>query len=327
MYKGTTEKTCAQCGRIFRTGANLLCNRCRTRERQCADCGKTFSGRERTCYDCRASDRPCKTCGKIFHGTKRTCLECLATERSCAKCGRSFRGNKNVCPSCSPSDRVCVTCGRKFRGTSVNCQNCYASDRECIICGTTFHGHATTCRSCRVTTRQCVTCGNSFRGDRHECPACRYKERQCITCGTVFRSAFYLECGICSGRTNAGNHRRRALRLAAEVAGPLPREVYVGVAASGPCVYCGQPATTVDHIRPLARGGHEVEYNLVPACARCNKSKNAKLLTEWDQVRVAHGAVHSSIVAAELERQLADSAAGNLLAGRSAAGHRSSGAV
>jgi hypothetical protein len=82
----------------------------------------------------------------------------------------------------------------------------------------------------------------------------------------------------------------------------------------------------VDHIRPLARGGHEAEYNLVPACARCNKSKNAKLLTEWDQVRVAHGAAHSPIVAVELERELADSAAGNLLAVR-VAGNRSSGAV
>jgi 5-methylcytosine-specific restriction endonuclease McrA len=305
MYIGTTERTCTQCGATFRSGGNLTCNPCRTTDRECTTCGKKFRGRERQCYDCRASDRPCKVCGKIFHGTKRTCLECLATERSCTNCGRSFRGNKNICPSCSPSDRVCVTCGGEFRGTSVNCPRCYATDRECSICGTAFCGNAATCRSCRVTTRQCVTCGNDFRGDQMECATCRRKERQCITCGQPFKAASYLECGACSGRTDAGNHRRRALRLAAEVAGPVPSRVYAAITTSGPCVYCGRPATTVDHVRPLSRGGHEAAYNLAPACERCNKAKGAKLLTEWDQVRVAHGATHSPIVAAELERELA----------------------
>lgn len=59
----------------------------------------------------------------------------------------------------------------------------------------------------------------------------------------------------------------------------------------------------MDHVRPLSRGGHEAEYNLVPACGPCNYSKRDKLLIEWDPVRVAHGAAQSSIVAAELERE------------------------
>lgn len=38
---------------------------------------------------------------------------------------------------------------------------------------------------------------------------------------------------------------------------------------------------TVDHIKPLARGGkHEIE-NLAPACLPCNCSKGTKLLSEW----------------------------------------------
>lgn len=40
-----------------------------------------------------------------------------------------------------------------------------------------------------------------------------------------------------------------------------------------------------------------------PACAECNKSKNAKLLIHWDSERVAHGAAQSFLVAAELERE------------------------
>jgi len=47
------------------------------------------------------------------------------------------------------------------------------------------------------------------------------------------------------------------------------------------CVYCGDPAKSLDHVIPLARGGEHVVENLVPACLPCNKSKKDKLLTEW----------------------------------------------
>jgi hypothetical protein len=99
------------------------------------------------------------------------------------------------------------------------------------------------------------------------------------------------------------NAQRRIRRLAAQIDGPLPRKVYLAVLASGPCVYCGAPADSIDHVRPLSRGGQETSSNLVPACMDCNKSKSARLLTCWDPVRVAHGAAHSPLVAAELDRE------------------------
>ena len=49
----------------------------------------------------------------------------------------------------------------------------------------------------------------------------------------------------------------------------------------GACVYCGAPAQHLDHVLPLARGGDDIEDNVVPACAPCNLSKGAKLLSEW----------------------------------------------
>jgi 5-methylcytosine-specific restriction endonuclease McrA len=101
------------------------------------------------------------------------------------------------------------------------------------------------------------------------------------------------------------NAQRRIRRLAAQIDGPLPRKVYLAILASGPCVYCGDPAVSIDHVRPLSRGGLETEGNLVPACAHCNSTKHARLLTEWDPVRVAYGAVHSPAVAAELDREMA----------------------
>lgn len=93
------------------------------------------------------------------------------------------------------------------------------------------------------------------------------------------------------------NHARRARKLNALINGPLPPGTYAAVLTSGPCVYCGATAASVDHITPLARGGFEIEANLVPACGSCNSSKGAKLLSEWDPVRVAHAAACSPKVA------------------------------
>lgn len=39
------------------------------------------------------------------------------------------------------------------------------------------------------------------------------------------------------------------------------------------CRYCGRPATVVDHVIALARGGTDDEGNLVAACVACNELK------------------------------------------------------
>jgi hypothetical protein len=47
------------------------------------------------------------------------------------------------------------------------------------------------------------------------------------------------------------------------------------------CVYCGDPAQTLDHIVPRSKGGPDEPSNLVPACRRCNGAKSAMSLEEW----------------------------------------------
>lgn len=50
----------------------------------------------------------------------------------------------------------------------------------------------------------------------------------------------------------------------------------------GKCAYCReQPATTADHVIPLARGGSNYIGNILPACVACNCSKQDRLITEW----------------------------------------------
>jgi hypothetical protein len=48
------------------------------------------------------------------------------------------------------------------------------------------------------------------------------------------------------------------------------------------CHYCGAPATTEDHIIPLKCGGWHTVANIIPACVRCNSSKNAALIENFD---------------------------------------------
>jgi 5-methylcytosine-specific restriction endonuclease McrA len=52
-------------------------------------------------------------------------------------------------------------------------------------------------------------------------------------------------------------------------------------AAKPICIYCGRPATTVDHILPRSRGGTDDPDNVVPACKACNSAKSNRTPQEW----------------------------------------------
>jgi len=41
-----------------------------------------------------------------------------------------------------------------------------------------------------------------------------------------------------------------------------------------PCVVCGKPSDTVDHIVPLSKGGSNELNNLQPMCRSCNSKKS-----------------------------------------------------
>ncbi|WP_369690308.1 HNH endonuclease signature motif containing protein [Nocardia miyunensis] len=53
------------------------------------------------------------------------------------------------------------------------------------------------------------------------------------------------------------------------------------LAPGSPCVYCGAPATCIDHVRPIASGGDSSPHNLEPSCAECNLDKNGQTLAQW----------------------------------------------
>jgi 5-methylcytosine-specific restriction endonuclease McrA len=58
----------------------------------------------------------------------------------------------------------------------------------------------------------------------------------------------------------------------------------------GRCWMCGEPATTVDHVKPISKGGRDILANMRPACAACNSKKHAKWpyplvrnIPKWDE--------------------------------------------
>lgn len=53
-------------------------------------------------------------------------------------------------------------------------------------------------------------------------------------------------------------------------------------AYGGICAYCRvADADTIDHVMPLARGGHHEIENILPACRACNFEKHTMTLDEW----------------------------------------------
>jgi hypothetical protein len=47
------------------------------------------------------------------------------------------------------------------------------------------------------------------------------------------------------------------------------------------CGYCGEQATSLDHIVPRFKSGSSNRNNLLPACRRCNESKASKKMEDW----------------------------------------------
>jgi 5-methylcytosine-specific restriction endonuclease McrA len=60
---------------------------------------------------------------------------------------------------------------------------------------------------------------------------------------------------------------------------PLTRRT-VFARDGGRCVYCGAPATSVDHVVPRSRGGLHTWENVVSACRRCNHIKGDRQIGE-----------------------------------------------
>jgi hypothetical protein len=62
---------------------------------------------------------------------------------------------------------------------------------------------------------------------------------------------------------------------------------------------------TVDHAKPVSRGGSNAEWNLVPACEYCNRLKDSMNLhefREWVKQRVVRNLISLGYIGGDLSR-------------------------
>jgi hypothetical protein len=52
------------------------------------------------------------------------------------------------------------------------------------------------------------------------------------------------------------------------------------------CGYCGEEATSLDHIVPRFKSGSSNRHNLLPCCRRCNTNKGSNEMKDWYQQQV-----------------------------------------
>lgn len=219
----------------------------------------------------------------------------------CARCSAEFERRK---PSRGRPRLYCYSC-QPF--TVSNGRNAYIrKTTNCVGCGGSLPGRRTKwcSRWCQdrnkpdgrakkiseLPPRPCLNCGRLMVGRRRKyCDkACRDRSRmqECVDCGAA---CWANRCKPCDDKSRLirSEDDPHTLRLRREQAAPgltstqRSRLLHKWVRQQRTCTYCNRPATTVDHIVPLVRGGTNREGNLAPCCRSCNGSKSGFMVIEW----------------------------------------------
>lgn len=134
-------------------------------------------------------------------------------------------------------------------------------------------------------------CGNAIdhNGRKGLCSPCYRKEWR-KTQDKAKRNA-YLRKRRAEGKiklSDATKQRRAEMQRIRRAADPAGRRVekyqrrttlgkidkeYIEILIGAPCVYCGEPSDTVDHIVALSKGGTNDWFNMSSACRSCNSGK------------------------------------------------------
>ena len=107
------------------------------------------------------------------------------------------------------------------------------------------------------------------RANREKLKACPSNQRP------ARRLAERRQYALHRSRILAKNAKRRALRHNSTIVPFTVAEMEARMSMFGNrCWMCGGPQETIDHVKPLARGGAHVLANLRPACETCNCLKS-----------------------------------------------------
>lgn len=254
--------------------ATRLCRRCgvdiselRSNAIWCSTCPK----RVRKCLDVKA----CAECGTDFQPKRKDALCC---SRTCnmRRLNRKYTATVNQ----RPSTATCPACAAEFvprRSDQLYCSAACGArkryrptllpDRDCAYCGKTFTPPK------RISTVCSRVCSRRVTYDR-------YRDQR-------------IAAAVAWGRANkdarsaiANQHKaqRRALLQQAEVCVGISSRDWIKLVRRYRhcCAYCGAAgAIHMEHVIPVSRGGRHAIGNVLPACEKCNLSKQTCLVAEW----------------------------------------------
>lgn len=202
----------------------------------------------------------------------RTCPKCSESKPSpewakgqsyCRPCFRSYKRERLLAKVAASPERYCTECEAAFRSAYVHTVTCSAKcgrKRDMRLRGATY-------AVADLEPAECARCGEGF-GPKS--PTNRFCSLDCKESTRFLRRRVDPEY-------HAARSRWRAMRRAA-VTFPFTGEQFASKLAywGNACWMCGADACSLDHVKPVSKGGPHMLANFRPACRSCNSSKGAK---------------------------------------------------
>jgi 5-methylcytosine-specific restriction endonuclease McrA len=234
--------------------------------------------------------------------TKPRDMSVIAVEKRCCRCGETKPHTEFHLWNKSPDglNPRCKACRTKLEGSDTYLDylaerargNKLCSECERVKPLAEFHQHAKTkigyrasCKECREPERKAQYAAETDE-DKAARRAYYQANREAVIQRTMrahkARWAEVLAYGRAWRKANPDKrreteHRQRARRALAFVVPFTDEQLQAKMAYWGNrCWMCHGEATSIDHVKPIAKGGPHALANLRPACHSCNASKSAK---------------------------------------------------
>lgn len=256
--------------------------------RQCATCGESFTPR-------RSAGKPQVRCSEKC---RRKAANAVYTKKNaparvsaCVECGRPVEQAESGRPREFCSDQCKARLhNRRARRARLPIRDQNPAERACAHCGKAFVPRRRDQVYCPTTTGGwCAQAAYQARKAAGEPLRQVEQVKSCEECGTDFtaRKSNARWCSPkCRNRSGSRFASRRRGPIAPESEPYVDREIFIR--DGWMCALCGRPidpelprshmaGATIDHVIPLALGGHDKPSNVAAAHNRCNRAKGKRV--------------------------------------------------